>query len=55
MDTGQWRGSPGAAGEPDSSVDIYAHMEQVLPYACYVRTKFYKVASGKEEVEKIVL
>ena len=57
MDTGQWRGSPGAAGDPDPNVDIYAYMEQVLPHACYVRTKFYKVASGREEVldyERIV-
>ena len=57
MDTGQWRGSPGAAGDPDPKVDIYAHMEQVLAQACYVRTKFYKIASGKEEIldyERIV-
>ena len=57
MDTGQWRGSPGAAGETDPKVDIYAWMEQVLPYACYVRAKFYRVASGREEIldyERIV-
>ncbi len=50
MDTGQWRGSPGASGEPDPNVDIYNYMEQTLPYAGYVRCKFYKVASGREEV-----
>lgn len=50
MDTGQWRGSPGAGGDPDPDVDIYAYMEQVLPHACYVRTKFYRVASGREEI-----
>jgi len=50
MDTGQWRGSPGASGDPDPNVDIYGYMEQTLPYAGYVRCKFYKVASGREEV-----
>ena len=50
MDTGQWRGSPGAAGDPDPNVDIYSYMEQTLPHAGYVRCKFYKVASGREEV-----
>lgn len=50
MDTGQWRGSVGAAGDPDPSVDIYAYMEQTLPEACYVRAKVYKIASGREEL-----
>ena len=50
MDTGQWRGSPGAAGDPDPEADIYGYMEQTLPYAGYVRCKFYKIASGREEV-----
>ena len=57
MDTGQWKGSVGAAGDPDPNVDIYAYMEQTLPHACYVRAKIYKVASGREELldyERIV-
>ena len=57
MDTGQWKGSVGAAGEPDPEADIYGYMEQTLPHACYVRAKIYKVASGREELldyERIV-
>jgi sugar phosphate isomerase/epimerase len=50
MDTGQWRGSPGAAGDPDPDVDIYRYMEQTLPHSSYVRCKIYKIASGREEV-----
>ena len=50
MDTGQWQGSPGASGDPDPNADIYGYMEQTLPYASYVRCKFYKIASGREEV-----
>jgi len=50
MDTGQWRGSPGATGEPDPQVDIYDYMAQTLPHAGYVRCKFYQIASGREEV-----
>ena len=50
MDTGQWRGSPGAAGDPDPQVDIYDYMEQTLPHAGYVRCKFYQIASGREKV-----
>jgi len=50
MDTGQWRGSPGAAGDPDPEVDIYRYMEQTLPHSSYVRCKIYKIASGREEV-----
>jgi len=50
MDTGQWRGSPGATGELDPAVDIYDYMEQTLPYAGYIRCKFYQIASGREQV-----
>ena len=50
MDTGQWRGSPGASGAPDPNVDIYRYMEQTLPHSSYVRCKIYKIASGREEV-----
>jgi sugar phosphate isomerase/epimerase len=51
MDTGQWVGSPGSGprGETDPDIDFYEFMEQTVPYALYVRTKFYKVESGKEE------
>lgn len=51
MDTGQWTGSPGAAprGETDPNMDIYGFMEQTIPHAMYIRTKFYKIESGKEE------
>ena len=31
MDTGQWRGSPGASGDPDPAADIYGYMKQTLP------------------------
>ena len=50
MDTGQWRGSPGASGEVDPEVDFYQYMEQTLPHAGYVRCKIYQIASGREEV-----
>lgn len=50
MDTGQWRGSPGASGEVDPQVDFYRYMEQTLPYASYVRCKIYRIAGGREEV-----
>jgi sugar phosphate isomerase/epimerase len=50
MDTGQWRGSPGSSGDTDPAVDIYRYMEQTLPYAGYVRCKFYQIADGREAV-----
>ena len=51
MDTGQWVGSPGASpkGESDPSVDFYAYMQQTVPFATYIRCKFYKVEGGAEE------
>ncbi len=51
VDTGQWYGSPGSApkGETDPDIDFYAFIEQTLPYAAYLRTKFYRIASGREE------
>ena len=51
MDTGQWVGSPGAGprGETDPDIDFYHFMEQTVPHALYIRTKFYKIESGKEE------
>jgi sugar phosphate isomerase/epimerase len=49
MDTGQYAGSPGASGHGDKEYDCYRSMEQTVPYAVYVRTKFYRVDSGVEE------
>ena len=51
MDTGQWKGSIGAAtrGEFDPNVDIYQQMEKTIGRAIYVRTKFYRIESGQEE------
>ena len=51
LDTGQWQGSPGAGsqGESDPDVDIYSYIEQTASHAVYVRTKFYRNDSGKEE------
>lgn len=51
LDTGQWKGSIGAhpVGVPDPSVDIYAYIEEMIPEAVYVRTKFYSNDGGKEE------
>ena len=51
LDTGQWEGSVGAhpRRESDPNVDIYQYIEQTVPYAIYVRTKFYKIESGREE------
>ena len=50
MDTGQWRGSPGASGDVDPEVDIYDYMAQTLPHAGYVRCKIYQIAGGREKV-----
>ena len=51
MDTGQWKGSIGAAtrGEFDPTVDIYQQMEKTIRRAIYVRTKFYRIENGREE------
>ncbi len=51
MDTGQWVGSPGAAprGERDPNVDFYGFIEKTIPHALYIRCKFYRIESGKEE------
>lgn len=51
LDTGWWRGSPGAAplGPKAPAIDFYAFMEQTAPYASYVRAKIYKIDSGREE------
>ncbi|AWT59827.1 MAG: hypothetical protein DF168_01022 [Candidatus Moanabacter tarae] len=51
VDTGQWTGSPGAAprGETDPKHDFYGYMEETLPHAMYIRTKFYRIETGREE------
>ena len=51
MDTGQWLGSPGAVprGETDPAHDFYGYMAQTIPHASYIRTKFYRIESGREE------
>ncbi|MCZ6677458.1 MAG: TIM barrel protein [Candidatus Poribacteria bacterium] len=51
MDTGQWVGSPGSypRGESAPDIDFYRFIEQTVPHAMYVRTKFYKIESGREE------
>ena len=50
MDTGQWTGSPARnQGVPDPNYDTYEFMEQTAAHASYVRAKFYKIDSGREE------
>lgn len=51
MDTGQWVGSPGSSprGVTSPDIDFYHFIEQTAPHAMYIRTKFYKIESGKEE------
>ena len=55
MDTGQYRGSPGASGpgrkkgEIDPAYDFYHEIETSLPRAQLVRCKAYKMAGGREE------
>lgn len=50
LDTGQWRGSIGAhpLGNPDPNVNIYRYIEEMVPHAVYIRTKFYRNDSGRE-------
>lgn len=55
LDTGQYRGSPGASGpgrskgDVDESYNFYKEIETSLPRAQLVRCKAYKIASGREE------
>jgi sugar phosphate isomerase/epimerase len=52
LDTGQFRGSPGASGqqraERIASEELYAHIEATITRASVVRTKFYRNADGRE-------
>ncbi len=53
LDTGQFRGSPGASGgvkgKPDPAHDFYSYIRQTAPRALAVRAKVYRVRSGEEE------
>ena len=51
MDTGQWWPDygTGQGGDFEPNEAIYDYMEQAVPYASYVRAKFYKIDSGREE------
>ncbi len=51
MDTGMWIGAPGSYPRDDDpkDVDFYAFMEQVMPHALYVRTKFCQIENGVDE------
>ena len=50
MDTGQWTGSPTQKqGVLDPNYDTYEFMRQTATHTSYVRAKFYKIDSGREE------
>lgn len=55
LDTGQYRGSPGASGpgrkkgDIDPDHDLYEHIETSAPRAQLVRCKAYKIGTGVEE------
>ena len=52
LDTGQYRGSPGASfgerGQEDPQFNFYGSIETSAPRAVHVRAKIYRIASGKE-------
>ena len=52
LDTGQYRGSPGVSlgerGEEDPTWDFYGSIAKTAPRAVHVRSKIYRIASGKE-------
>ncbi len=53
LDTGQFRGSPGASGgvkgEADPAHDFYGYIRQTAPRAMVVRAKVYRIRSGEEQ------
>ena len=53
LDTGQYRGSPGASfgerGVVDPAEDFYGSIELSAPRAVQVRAKIYRIRSGEEE------
>ncbi|HJN59350.1 MAG: sugar phosphate isomerase/epimerase family protein [Dehalococcoidia bacterium] len=52
LDTGQYRGSPGASmgtrGKIDSDYNFYESIEKSAPLATHIRAKIYRIGSGKE-------
>ena len=52
LDTGQYRGSPGASlgerGVEDEAHDFYGSIKASAPKAVHVRAKIYRIASGSE-------
>ena len=52
LDTGQYRGSPGASlgerGVEDVEHNFYGSIETSAPRAVHVRAKIYRIASGSE-------
>ena len=52
LDTGQYRGSPGAdvgeQGQEDPQWNFYGSIETSAPRAVHIRAKIYRIASGKE-------
>ena len=52
LDTGQYRGSPGASfgerGQEDPQWNFYGSIETSAPRAVHIRAKIYRIASGKE-------
>jgi len=52
LDTGQYRGSPGASkgdrGKEDPAHDFYGSIRTSAPRAVHVRAKVYRIASGEE-------
>jgi sugar phosphate isomerase/epimerase len=53
VDSGQYRGSPGASGgvkgKADPSHDFYAYIRQTAPRAVAARAKVYRIKSGEEQ------
>lgn len=53
LDTGQYRGSPGASrgerGREDPAQDFYGSIRLSAPRAVHVRAKIYRIASGEEK------
>ncbi|MBI4218554.1 MAG: sugar phosphate isomerase/epimerase [Chloroflexi bacterium] len=52
LDTGQFKGSPGASGRrgnPDPDFDLYESIRVAAPRAVHVRAKIYRIASGEEK------
>jgi sugar phosphate isomerase/epimerase len=53
LDTGQFRGSPGASGrdrtERPAADELYEHIATTIPRAVVIRTKFYRIGTGVEQ------